>query len=65
MFKVYYDDTKRSKRKSKQRQKEKLNAALAEKKLFNKAHHVANALVKIYFLLFSIFVFFNDFVSLK
>jgi hypothetical protein len=34
MFKVEYDDTKRiCKRKTKQRQKEKLNAALAENSL--------------------------------
>jgi hypothetical protein len=47
MFKVEYDDTKkRWKRKSKQRQNEELNATLV-KKLFNRAHRGAEALVEI------------------
>jgi hypothetical protein len=67
MFKDEYDDTKRRcQRKMKQRHKEKLSAALAEKH-FNGAHRRVEALVEIqFFLLFySIFNRFSDFVSLK
>jgi hypothetical protein len=42
---------RRCKRKSKQRENEELSATLAEK-LFNEAHHGAEALVEIHFLLF-------------
>jgi hypothetical protein len=44
------------KRKLKQRQKEELNVALAEK-LFNGAQRKARALVEIYFLIFFLFFF--------
>jgi hypothetical protein len=42
---------RRCKRKSKQRENEELSATLAEK-LFNEAHHGAEALVEIHFFTF-------------
>jgi hypothetical protein len=67
MFKVEYDDTKRRCKKEIETKAKQSTQRSTSGKLFNRAHHGAEALVEIQFFDFLIlmYLYFSDFVSLK
>jgi hypothetical protein len=67
MFKVEYDDTKRRCKKEIETKAKQSTQRSTSGKLFNTAHHGAEALVEIQFFDFLIlmYLYFSDFVSLK